>query len=170
MPTCACWRYRSPPWMRRLDRDDVPDRDVVLLDERDPQPAAGRIEERARADDPAADDEQVPLLVGEPLEVRAATGEGRRRACAVAGPVGTVIGRRPQAPAPVRGERRIRHRTRPSRRSRTTIRSGVWNTMSWPSRGRSAVTPAATSTVRIDRDPATSSDLARPGWRTSSQR
>ena len=45
------------------------DRDVVLLDERGTEPAAGRVEEGAAADDPAADDEDVPGLPAELLEV-----------------------------------------------------------------------------------------------------
>src|SRR5262245_20425614 len=48
----------------------------------------------------------------------------------------------------------------------TTIRSGVWNTTAWPSRGRSAVMPTATSTVTTTAA-ATSRTSRTPGWRAS---
>ena len=102
-----------------------PGRDVVLLDERRAHPARDRVEQRARPDDPAADDDDVPGLAGERREVAARRAErwsaGRR--CR-----DRRFDHDSGGPA---GRRAMRHRSHAVPTIRTMIASGVWKTTSW---------------------------------------
>ena len=79
-----------------------PDRDVVLLDQRHAHAATRGVEQGPGPDDPAAHDQQVPVLVGKSLQV--VTAAGQRSVQEV-----WMLGIGHDGPL-VPGERRIRHR------------------------------------------------------------
>ena len=89
-----------------------PGRDVVLLDERGPHPARDGVEQGAAPDDPAADDDDVPGLSGERVEIGPAALERVWVPCAGVAAGGSII-----ACGGPGGRREMRHRARPCRRS-----------------------------------------------------
>ena len=111
-----------------------PRRDVVLLDERDPQAARGGVEQRARRRR-----SRRRRSAGPSARRRAARGPPPAASSGDdgAGRCGRVGHRRGRSGLAARaGCATARTPCRPPAR---TISSGVWNTTAWPSRGRSAV-------------------------------
>ena len=148
-----------------------PGRDVVLLDERGPQPARRRVEQRAGADDPAADDDDVPRSRGRawPGRPRGARAAGRGRGGAVGRAVRGPAGRSVIVRAwPAAGARSATAASR-CRRSGRRSPAACGRRPPGASVGRTLVRIAAPSTTATAAA-ATSRTSRQPGWRPTRRR